>query len=328
MSANRNAVSRFARALGCAVAMLAAGAAFAQTYPSRQVRLVVPLTAGSGADIVARAVAPRLSELWGQSVVVDNRPGAGGQIGTREVVRATPDGHTLLVQSASHAVNPAIYKSLPYDPLRDLIDVAMMATAPYVMVTNGGGPYQSVAKIVEAARAKPDSLAYASAGVGTSTHLTAEMFAQRAGLRMVHVPFKGSPDAITDLLGGRSSFYMAPLPTVAGMLKEGRLAAVAVTSNRRLGSLPAVPTLAESGLADFRVELWFGLWAPAGTPAPVVAKLSADITRLLQSPETQAQYARAGNEVQIMTPAEFAKFVRDEIDTNRALVKSAGIQME
>ena len=309
-------------------ATLANTAAQAQAYPSRPVRLVIPLTAGSGADIVARAMAPRLQELWGQSVVVDNRPGAGGQIGTREVVRAAPDGYTLLVQSASHAVNPAIYKSLPYDPLRDLIDVAMMATAPYVMVTAGSGPYQSVKKLIDEAKAKPETLAFASAGVGTSTHLTAEMFAQRAGVRMIHVPFKGSPDAITDLLGGRSAFYMAPLPTVGGMLKDGKLTALAVTSDKRVAALPAVPTLAESGLADFRVELWFGLWAPAGTPANIIAKLSADITKVLQSPELQQQYGRAGNEVRIMTPPEFAKFVRDEIESNKALVKSAGIQAE
>jgi tripartite-type tricarboxylate transporter receptor subunit TctC len=317
----------FCAALGATALGLALPAA-AQTYPTRQVRLVIPLTAGSGADIVARALAPRLTELWGQPVVVENRPGAGGQIGTREVVRAAPDGYTLLVQSASHAVNPAIYKSLPYDPTRDLIDVALLATTPYVMVTNGSGPYQSVAKIVEAAKAKPESLAYASAGVGTSTHLAAELFAQKAGVRMVHVPFKGSPDAITDLLGGRSSFYMAPLPTVAGMLKDGKLTPVAVTSTKRLGAWPNVPTMAESGVKDFRVDLWFGLWAPAGTPAPIVTKLSADITKLLQSPDTQAQYARAGNEVQIMTPAEFAKYVRDEIETNKAIVKAAGIQPE
>lgn len=328
MPSTRHATRRMLfTALGV-VALAAALPAPAQTYPARQVRLVIPLTAGSGADIVARALAPRLTELWGRPVVVENRPGAGGQIGTREVVRAVPDGYTLLVQSASHAVNPAIYKSLPYDPTRDLIDVALLATTPYMMVTSGSGPYQSVAKIVEAAKAKPDSLAYASAGVGTSTHLAAELFAQNAGVRMVHVPFKGSPDAITDLLGGRSSFYMAPLPTVAGMLKDGKLTPVAVTSTRRLAAWPSVPTMAESGVKDFRVDLWFGLWAPAGTPAPIVAKLSADITRLLQSPETQAQYARAGNEVQIMTPAEFAKYVRDEIETNKAIVKAAGIQPE
>lgn len=321
-------IRRLVRAAFGAAALVLALPATAQNYPARQVRIVIPLTAGSGADIVARALAPRLTELWGQPVVIENRPGAGGQIGTREVVRAAPDGYTLLVQSASHAVNPAIYKSLPYDPTRDLIDVALLATTPYVMVTNGSGPYQTVAKIIEAAKAKPESLAYASAGVGTSTHLAAELFAQRAGLRMVHVPFKGSPDAITDLLGGRSSFYMAPLPTVAGMLKDGKLTPVGVTSPARLGSLPTVPTLIESGLANFRVDLWFGMWAPAGTPAPIVAKLSADVTKLLQSPETQAQYARAGNEVRIMSAPEFAKFVRDEMETYRGIVKAAGIQPE
>ena len=311
----------------CAAALMSATAG-AQTFPSKQVRIVIPLTAGSGADIVARILAPRLQEIWGQGVVVDNRPGAGGQIGTREVVRAAPDGHTLLIQSASHAVNPAIYKSLPYDVTRDTIDVAMLATTPYVMVTSGSGPFQSVKQIIDAAQAKPETLPYASAGVGTSTHLTGELFAQRAGLRLLHIPFKGSPDAITDLLGGRSAFYMAPLPTVGGMLKEGKLTPVGVTGAKRVASLPNVPTLAESGLTNFKVELWFGLWAPAGTPAAVVAKLSADVTKALQSPELQQQYARGGNEVQIMSPADFAKFVRDEIESNKTLARTAGIQPE
>lgn len=313
---------------GGVFALLHLAPAQAQTYPSKPVRLVVPLTPGSGADIVARFLAPRLQEIWGQTVTVENRPGAGGQIGTREVIRATPDGHTLLVQSASHAVNPALYKSLPYDVLRDMIDVSLLATTPYVMVTAGNGPYQSVKQIIDAAQAKPGAIPYASAGVGTSTHLTAEMFAQRAGLRMIHVPFKGSPDAITDLLGGRSAFYMAPLPTVGGMLKDGKLTPVAVTSNKRVAALPAVPTLAESSLPNFRIELWFGLWAPAGTPASAVTKLSADVTKALQSPELLQQFARGGNEVQLMTPVEFAKFVRDEIETNKALVRDAGIQQE
>lgn len=321
----------FARAAArCAIlgAALFSVSALAQTFPSKPVRLVIPLTPGSGADIAARFLAPRLQEIWGQTVLVENRPGAGGQIGTREVIRATPDGHTLMVQSASHAVNPAIYKSLPYDVTRDMIDVALVATTPYVMVTAGSGPYQTVKQIIDSARAKPGELPYASAGVGTSTHLTAELFAQRASLRMLHVPFKGSPDAITDLLGGRSVFYMAPLPTVGGMLKDGKLTPVAVTGAKRVASLPNVPTLAEAGMPNFKVELWFGLWAPAGTPAAVVAKLSADVTKALQSPELQQQYARGGNEVQIMTPVEFAKFVRDEIEANKVLVRDAGIQPE
>lgn len=312
-------------ALTVAGASLFAGAVHAQTWPTRPVKLVVPLTPGSGADIVARLLAKSLQETWGQTVVIENRPGAGGQIGTREVVAATDD-HTLLVQSASHAANPAIYKTLPYDPSKDLIDVAMLATTPYVLVASASGAYKTVSGIVEAAKAKPGTIPYASAGVGTSTHLTAELFAQATQTKMMHIPFKGSPDAVTDVAGGRSAFYMAPLPTVAGMLKDGKVRPMAVTSTTRNASLPDVPTVAESGYPDFQAELWIGMWAPARMPAQTVAKLAADVTAALGSPDLQAQYAKTGNVVRIMPQPEFATFVRNEIDTNKRLVRNAGIE--
>jgi tripartite-type tricarboxylate transporter receptor subunit TctC len=302
--------------------------AAAQNFPNKPVHLVVPLTPGSGADITARILSKKLQELWGQPVLIDNRPGAGGQIGSQLVAKAAPDGYTLLVQSSSHAANPAIYKTLPYDPTRDFVDIALLAYTPYVMVGSATGPFKNLQDIVTAAKASPGALPYASAGIGTSTHLTAELFAQRAGVKVLHVPFKGSPDAITDVIGGRSAFYMAPLPTVAGMLKDGRIVALAVTSEKRVERLVGVPTVAESGLAGFKADLWFGLWAPAGVPAEVIAKIAADINRALQSDEVKEQYAKAGNEVRALTPAEFARFVRDEMTTNKALVQNAGIQPE
>ena len=314
-----------ARVLLLLAAMLVSATALAQDYPNKAVRIIIPLTPGSGADIAARIVGKKLQDLWGQPVVIDNRPGAGGQIGSQAVVKSPADGYTLLVQSASHAANPAIYKTLPYEPTRDFIDVALLATTPYVMVVSSSGPHKTVKSVVDAARAKPQDVPYASAGIGTSTHLTAELFAQQAGVKMLHIPFKGSPDAITDVAGGRSVFYMAPLPTVAGMLKDGKVAPVAVTSSKRVASLPEVPTVAESGYPAFKAELWVGLWAPAGTPDAVVNKISADVTRALQSPDVQEQYAKGGNEVRLMSPAEFAKFVRDEIETNKVLVRNAGI---
>ena len=324
---NRRSTSLQIAALALAAATLGAPAAMAQTWPTKTVRLVVPLTPGSGADIVARALAKKLQESWGQTVVVENKPGAGGQIGTREVIAAT-DGHSFLVQSSSHAVNPALYKSLPYDVTHDLIDVALLATTPYVMVASSSGPYKSVKAVVDAAKAKPEGEPFASAGVGTSTHLTAELFAQRAGVKMIHIPFKGSPDAIQDVAGNRSLFYMAPLPTVSGMLKDGKLVPIAVTSPQRASALPAVPTIAESGYADFAALLWFGLWAPANTPPAVVAKISADITKALQSTEIQEHYARTGNDARPMSPTDFARFVRDEIETNKKLVRNAGIPQQ
>ena len=326
MSNRRTAVLRLA-ALALATASLGISPAQAQAWPSKTVRLVVPLTPGSGADIVARALAKKLQEAWGQTVVIDNKPGAGGQIGTREVIAST-DGHTFMVQSSSHSVNPALYKSLPYDVTHDLLDVALLAVTPYVMVTGATGPYKNVKMIVDAAKAKPDAEPFASAGVGTSTHLTAELFAQRAGVKMVHIPFKGSPDAIQDVAGARSSFYMAPLPTVGGMLKDGRLLPIAVTSVKRVASLPDVPTLVESGYADFSALLWVGLWAPAATPPAIVTKISADVAKALQSAEVQEHYARTGNEARPMSQPDFARFVRDEIEANKRLVRAAGIPLQ
>ena len=326
MAHRRSSVIRLA-VLALATAALGLSAAQAQAWPTKSVRLVVPLTPGSGADIVARALAKSLQESWGQTVVVDNKPGAGGQIGTREVVAAT-DGHTFMVQSSSHSVNPALYKSLPYDVSKDLVDVALLATTPYVMVTGSSGPYKNVKMLVDAAKAKPDGEPFASAGVGTSTHLTAELFAQRAGVKMIHIPFKGSPDAIQDVAGARSTFYMAPLPTVGGMLKDGKLLPIAVTSASRMASLPTVPTLAESGYAGFSALLWVGFWAPSSTPPAVVAKLSADLAKALQSPEVQEHYARTGNEVRMMSQPDFARFVREEIEANKRLVQSAGIPLQ
>ncbi len=302
--------------------------ASAQGFPNKPVHLVVPLTPGSGADITARILGKKLQELWGQPVLIDNRPGAGGQIGSQLVAKAASDGYTLLVQSSSHASNPAIYKTLPYEPTRDFIDIALLAVTPYVMVGSSTGPFKNLQDIVSAAKANPGAQPYASAGIGTSTHLTAELFAQRAGIRLLHVPFKGSPDAITDVIGGRTAFYMAPLPTVSGMLKDGRIVALAVTSEKRVERLSSVPTIAESGFSGFRAELWFGLWAPTGVPAEVIAKIAADVNRALQSDEVKDQYARAGNEVRQIAPAEFARFVRDEIAANKVLVQNAGIQPE
>lgn len=300
--------------------------AAAQDYPSKPIRIVVPLTAGSGADIAGRIIARHLGEAWKQPVVVENRPGAGGQIGTQAVTRAEADGYTLLVQSASHAANPAIYKSLPYDPLKDLVDVAFLGITPYVMVTAKGGSYPSVKALIEAAKSRPGGIPFASAGVGSSTHLAAEYFAQVAGLKMLHVPYKGSPEAIQDSMAGRTAFYMAPINTVVGQMKEGKLAALGVSTRGRADVLPEVPTLAEQGLADFDITLWFGLWAPAGTPAAIVNKLNAQVATILQSAEVREQFAKLGIAPTAMKADEFGRFVREQIGTYQRIVKAADIQ--
>src|SRR2546426_8790505 len=250
-------------------------AALAQDYPIRPIRLIVPLTPGSGADIAGRIIAKYLSGAWHQPVIVENRPGAGGQIGTQVVAKADPDGYTLLVQSASHAANSAIYKSLPYDPLKDLFDVALLGVTPYVMVTAPNGPYKSLKALVDAAKASPGNIPFASAGVGSSTHLAAEYVVDLAGIKMLHVPYRGSPESIQDTIAGRTAFYMAPINTAVGLVNEGRLAAIGVSTRRRADVLPNVAPIAEQGLPDYNVSLWFGMWAPAGTPPTVVQKLNA-----------------------------------------------------
>jgi tripartite-type tricarboxylate transporter receptor subunit TctC len=319
-------VNKLTRLAAAAAIATAATIAAAQEYPTKTIRIIVPLTPGSGADIAGRIVARHLGEAWKQPVVVENRPGAGGQIGTQAVVKADHDGYTLLIQSASHAANSAIYKTLPYDPLKDLVDVAILGVTPYVMVTAKGGEYPTLKSLIDAAKAKPGAIPFASAGVGSSTHLAAEYFAQAAGVKMLHIPYKGSPEAIQDAMTGRSSFYMAPINTVVGQMKDGKLATLGVSTRKRADVMPDVPALAEQGLKDFDISLWFGVWAPAGTPAAIVQKLNTQIAAILQSAEVRDQFAKLGITPAPMKPDEFARFVREQIDTYRKIVKAADIQ--
>ena len=308
------------------VLLLCTASASAQDYPTKTVRLIVPLSTGAGADVAARLVAARMSEHWKQPVIVENRPGAGGQIGTAAVVKAEPDGHTLLLQSSSHAANPAIYRNLPYDPQKDLVDVAIVGKTPYVMVSSASGPYRSLKALLDAARAKPGEIAYSSAGLGTSTHLAAEYLIGLAGVRMIHVPFKGSPEALQDVLGGRSAFYMAPVNVALGLLKDGKLVPLGVSTRSRAAVLPDVPTLAGQGLTDYEVTLWFGMWAPAATPAAVVQKLNAAMNAIVQEPAIREQFSKLGMQPAPMKPEEFARFVRSEIDVYKRIVQQAGIE--
>jgi len=302
------------------------GTVLAQDYPSKTIRLIIPLTPGSGADIAGRIVAHRMNEAWKQPVIVENRPGAGGQIGTSAVIKSEPDGYTLLVQSSSHAANPAIYKSLPYDPQKDLIDVAILGKTPYVMVTAASGPFKNLKILIEAAKARPGEIPFASAGIGTSTHLAAEYVIDLAGVKMIHVPFKGSPDAMQDVLGGRTAFYMAPINAGMNLVKDGKLTALGVSTRSRAEVLPEVPTIAEQGLPAYDMTLWFGMWAPAGTPSAVVQKLNAQVNAIVQQPEVREQFAKLGIQPVPMKTDEFARFVRDEIAVYRRIVQQANIQ--
>src|SRR6266704_7131257 len=280
----------------------------------------------AGAALAGRIVAKYLGDALKQPVLVENRPGAGGIIGTQAMLNADADGYTLMVQSASHAANPAIYKSLPYDPLKDIVDVAMLGMTPYVMIAAKGGAYPTLRSLIDAAKAKPGQIPFASAGVGSSTHLAAVYVAQTAGVKMLHIPYKGSPEAIQDTIAGRTSFYMAPLDAAIGHLKDGKIAAFGVSTAKRAEIVPEIPTLAEQGLANYNLSLWFGMWARSGTPPAVVQKLNAQVNTVVQGKEAREQFGRIGIAPAPMKPEEFGRFVREQMATFRKIAREADIQ--
>ena len=294
-------------------------------YPNKTVKMIVPLTPGSGADIAGRIVAKNLAESWKQPVIIENRPGAGGLVGTGVVVNSDPDGYTLLVQSASYAANPAIYKKLPYD-LKSLKDVNILGTSPYALVVSAESPYKSLKDLVNAAKSKPEIIPFASAGVGSSTHLAAEYFNQTMGIKMLHVPFKGSPEAIQETIAGRTAYYMAPLQTAIAQIQGGKVRALGVTSATRAEAAPEIPTIAEQGFQNFEIGLWVGVWAPSATPAGVLQKINTDINRALQDSDVKSAYAKAGITIKPMNLAETEKFVRSEIIKYTKIAKDAGIE--
>ena len=294
-------------------------------YPNKTVKMIVPLTPGSGADIAGRIVAKNLAESWKQPVIIENRPGAGGLVGTGIVVNSDPDGYTLLVQSASYAANPAIYKKLPYD-LKSLKDVNILGTSPYALVVSAESPYKSLKDLVNAAKSKPEIIPFASAGVGSSTHLAAEYFNQTMGIKMLHVPFKGSPEAIQETIAGRTAYYMAPLQTAIAQIQGGKVRALGITSATRAEAAPEIPTIAEQGFPNFEIGLWVGVWAPSATPAGVLQKINTDINRALQDSDVKSAYAKAGITIKPMNLAETEKFVRSEITKYTKIAKDAGIE--
>jgi tripartite-type tricarboxylate transporter receptor subunit TctC len=297
----------------------------ADKYPSKTVKMVVPLTPGSGADIAGRLVSKSLAELWKQPVIIENRPGAGGLVGTGVVVNAAPDGYTLLVQSASYAANPAIYKKLPYD-LKSLTDLNILGTTPYLLIVGAESPYKTIKDLVAAAKAKPGDLPYASAGIGSSTHLAAEYFNQTMGIKMLHVPYKGSPEAITETIAGRTAFYMAPFETAMAQVRGGKARALGITSMTRAPVAPEIPTIAEQGYPNFDIGLWFGVWAPSATPEKIKVKINADINRALQDVDIKIAYAKAGITSKPMNLEQTAQFVKNEIAKYTKIAKDAGIE--
>ncbi len=321
----------------CAVAALAAApaasASAAQAYPARQVTILVPFPAGGTTDIAARVVAAELGKAWQQPVVVENRAGAGGNVGTAEAARATPDGYTLLMGTVStHAINQSVYAKLPYDPVRDFTPVTLVIPVPNILELNPAFADQhkirSVADLIAYLKANPGKVNMASTGNGTSTHLSGELFQAMTGTKMTHVPYKGSSPALTDVMSGSADLIFDNLPSSMGFLKAGKLRPLAVTSAERSPALPDVPTMAQAGVAGYDASSWFGMLAPAGTPPAIVDQVQRDVAKILQDPAVRERFAALGAVPSGMTPAQFKQFMAAEATKWAKVVKDSGARVD
>ncbi len=300
--------------------------AFGQGYPNKPVHVIISFTPGSSTDIVGRIVMQKVSEMWGQPVVPENRAGAGGSIGSAVVAREVPDGYTLLINSNAHSVNPAIYAKLPYDTTKDFSDIVPLAVQPNVLVVNAGAPYRSVMDLVNEAQAKPGAINWGHAGIGSGTHLNTEKFLAAANIKVTQVPFKGTPEVFAAMFSGDVQAYWAPISAAMSNVKSGRLRPLAVSTAKRNAQLPDVPTTGEAGVKGADSPLWFGVWGPARMPADLVTKINADVRRALADPGVKERLANLGNDTMDMSPQEFARFVRSEIEDYQRVVRNAGIK--
>ena len=316
-------------AAGVSAGVGAQPAATEPAYPARPVRIVVPFTPGSATDIIARVVAPRLAERWGRPVVIDNRPSAGGIVACTTVAEATPDGHTLLVTGSNFAGSAALYAGkLPYDAVRDFTGITQFATTPLVLVVAPSLGVKSVKEFLALAREKKGQLNFGSTGLGSGPHYGAELFMLAAGIGAVHVPYRGSPESLTDLMAGRVHFILSPVLAASPLVKGGRLLALGVTTTYRAQAMPDVPTIAEAGLPGFEYQGWYGMLAPGKTPRKIVNLLSAEVGGILDLPETRERIANQGAAARRSTPEAFDKIVRDEIATRTKVWKAAGVKVE
>jgi len=301
-------------------------ASAAETFPSRPVRVIITFPPGSATDIIGRVLTNKLTELWGQTAVADNRGGAGGLLGSQVVAQASPDGYTLLINSNAQAVNPSIYAKLPYDTLRDFTNIAPIVSAPNVLITAPSNKIKTVQEVIQEAKAQPGKVNFASAGVGSGTHLTLEKFKMMAHVDYTHVPYKGTGEAIIDILAGRVEYYFVPISAGIGYIKDNKVRAIAVSSIKRNSQVPNVPTVAEGGVKDFDSGLWFGVWGPAKMPAAVVEKISKDVDRALASKDVIDRMTALAAVPMHMKPAEFTNYVKSEIADTAKVVKAAGIK--
>lgn len=320
---------RWAPALAACL-MLPASGAFAQAaaWPAKPITLVVTYPPGGGADTMARLLAPKMGEALGQNIIVENRPGAGGQIGAAAVAKAAPDGYTLLLDASSFAVNPSLYPKLPYDTAKAFKPVGVIALFPNVVLVNAQFPAKTIAELTAAARKGKDAVSFASSGNGSAQHLAGALFESAAGVDMVHVPYKGGGPALNDVIGGQVPVFFGNLASTLPHIQSGKLRALALTSARRSSLLPNVPTLAEAGVAGAEIYEWNGVFAPAGTPEPVIAKISAALQSALASPEVKARVLQLGGDMQKGTPDQAQQFVNEQISLWARVIKARGITTE
>ena len=295
-------------------------------YPNKPIRVVVPFAAGSTTDIIARAIADKMAISMGQTLVIDNRGGASGTIGQQMVATAAPDGYTIMIHSSSHTVSPSTFAKLPFDTVHDFAGVTPISSLPNALVISPSKNIKTLQELLAAARAKPGSINYASAGQGSATHLNAEKFKLAAKIAATNIPFKGSGEAVTEVLSGRVDYYFSPIAPVIGQIKDGQLLALAVGSPQRAAALPNVPTTAEAGVPGSEFNFWIGMMAPAKTPREVVNRLHDEVAKALASPEVKERFAKLGADAWTLKPEQFDAYIKDEIKSNAVLVKAAGLQ--
>jgi tripartite-type tricarboxylate transporter receptor subunit TctC len=304
-------------------------AVFAQAaYPNKPIRVIVPFAAGSTTDIIARAIADKMGQSMGQQLVIENKGGASGTIGQAQVATAAPDGYTIMVHSSSHTVSPHTFAKLPFDTLADFVAVTPISSTPNVLVISPAKNIKTLKDLLGAARAKPGSMNFASAGQGSATHLNAEKFKLAAKIEAQNIPFKGSAEAVTEVMAGRVDYYFSPIAPVIGQIKNGQLVPLAVGSPKRAAALPDVPTTAEAGVPGSEFNFWIGMFAPAKTPKDIVDRLQAEVVKALATPEVKERFVALGADAWTLKPAEFDAYVRDEIKSNAALVKAAGLEVQ
>ena len=299
----------------------------AASYPSKPVRVIVPFAAGGGTDLIARIAAQKLSEAWGQQVIVDNRPGAGGIVGTEAGVRAAPDGYTFTLMGSSYTVNPAFYK-LSFDPINDITPIAQTSQGPFVVTVNPSLPAKNVKELIALAKAKPGQLSYASSGAGSITHLSTELFLGMAGIKLVHVPYKGTGPALIDTVGGQVAMFFGDAPPTLPHVKAGKLRGIAVTTRERIAAAPDIPTLHEAGVPGYEVLLWQGMIGPKGLPSAIVTKVHGEIVRAFNSKEMVARFVNDGISPSNATPEQFGARIRSELEVWRKVVQQTGIKIE